>query len=666
MTARAAGSAFRRLVVALAVMALPARAEAMCAPTARGIFPASGIVGTQVDAVVEGEALDGATVTVFGDAGLVASVQSTSALAVNVRLTIDAAAVPGERILAFTTAGGTVAVSFTVNPVGGPVVADVSPPLVATQGFPFAATFTGTTLEAVSAATIAVSGLGVTVQSAVPAPDGTSLAVVFDVAANADLGTHAVTIANGLGSALLTLYVQRPAPLVAQVSPAAGEAGAIVPITITGTGLAGAALVVTGGGVAIADVTSTGDTMVSATLTIDAGASTSITEARLLIVTTESGQTTIEFFVVPVDVPSVTAVLPGAGEPGDTVGVTLKGLNLTGGTVASDFTLQNPIVVDDETITVDVVIPGGATIDTDHFLTVTTGDGMASGTFRVIGAGKPFFNAARPPFGNRGTVVTVRLDGVNLDTIVTGATGIELSGPKITESNALAIDPFIAQATLDIDPTASVGYRDVTVTTSAGTFVRSAGFRVNVPGQVPMISDVSPRLVQPGTTTTITVTGSNFAGGAVLVTGPGVTITNVVVDPSGTIITFDLTVAADAPAEVRSVIVVTENGIARCAIATAAPEPPLLAAKLVKAGALFTVSSSAFRLFVFEFSVNDLFAPGLRTVGFADPDGSLTLTRPNTAAIETAFRDLRRGFVRVRAVTPTNFIAVSTGQVIRR
>jgi hypothetical protein len=152
----------------------------------------------------------------------------------------------------------------------------------------------------------------------------------------------------------------------------------------------------------------------------------------------------------------------------------------------------------------------------------------------------------------------------------------------------------------------------------------------------------------------------------VLVTGPGVTVTNVVVDPGGTTITFDLTVAADAPAEIRAVIVVTPSGIARCNIATAAPEPPLVAAKLVKTGALFTVSSSAFRLFVFEFSINDLFTPGVRTCGIPDPDGQLTLARPDTAAIEQAFRDAHRGFVRVRAVTPTNFIAVSTGQAIRR
>jgi len=259
----------------------------------------------------------------------------------------------------------------------------------------------------------------------------------------------------------------------------------------------------------------------------------------------------------------------------------------------------------------------------------------------------------------------MRLDGVNLDTVVPG-TGIQLSGPKITESNVIALDAATAQATLDIDRTASVGYRDVTVTTAGGTFTRSAGFRVNVPGQVPTITDVSPAIVTPGTTTPMVVTGSNFEGAAVLVTGPGATVTNVVVDPGGTRITFDLTLAADAPAETRGVIVVTEDGTARCNVATAAPEPPLDAAKLVKTGAVFTVTSSAFRLFLFEFSINDLFVPGIRTAAIPDTDGTLVLERSQTVAIEQAFRDAHRGYVRVRAITPTNVVATSTGRTVRR
>ncbi|MGH7896280.1 MAG: hypothetical protein ACREQL_16560 [Candidatus Binatia bacterium] len=651
-------------VLAVALVALAPRAGAVCAPSASGIFPASGIVGTQVDATIEGAALSGATITVVGDGGLAATVQSTSDLQVGVRLTIDAAAPVGERILIVDTPGGSAAVSFTVNPAGGPIVAAVSPPLVGILGQPLDVTLTGANLGAVTTGAIAVSGSGVTVTAATPSPDGTSLAVTFTVDAAADLGTHAITISNGIGSVVLQLYVQRPAPVVALVSPAAGEVGAVVPITITGTDLTGAALVITGTDVAVSDVATPADTMLTATLTISPLATPS-SEARLLIVTTESGQTTIEFFVVAPDVPTVTSILPGAGEPGETVAVTLHGLNFTGATVtevSADISLQNQMVVDDETITLDVVVGGGATVDTDHALTVTNGSGFGGTTFRVIPVGQPFVAGLRPPFGNRGALVFLRLDGRNL----TGTTSVLTSGPKITESNVLVLDDLTVQVTLDIDPTASIGYRDVTLTTGVGSFTKVAVFRVNIPGQIPSITDVMPTLVEPGATTPMTVTGSNFAGGSVLVTGPGATVTNVVVDPSGTIITFDLTLAPDAPAETRGVIVVTENGTARCNIASNPSPPPFTPAKLVKAGALFTVDSTAFRLFVFEFSINDLFAAGARTAGFTDADGSLTLTRADTAAIEQAFRDAHRGSVRVRAITATNRIAVSTGAVIRR
>ena len=164
----------------------------------------------------------------------------------------------------------------------------------------------------------------------------------------------------------------------------------------------------------------------------------------------------------------------------------------------------------------------------------------------------------------------------------------------------------------------------------------------------------------------MTVTGSNFEGGAVLVTGPGATVTNVVVDPTGTLITFDLTLAADAPAETRAVIVVTENGTARCNIASNPAAPPLVAAKLVKTGALFTVDEHGLpplRLRVLDQRPLRGRAPHgrhLRADGVAD-------ARPqDTAAIEQAFRDAHRGFVRVRAITATNRVAASPGQSIRR
>ena len=86
----------------------------------------------------------------------------------------------------------------------------------------------------------------------------------------------------------------------------------------------------------------------------------------------------------------------------------------------------------------------------------------------------------------------------------------------------------------------------------------------------------------------------------------------------------------------------------------------------MKPGALFVVTGSGFRLFVFEFSVSPLFPAGRDTWSIADGDGSLTLSRLDDVNVGRAFRDRHRGWVRVRAVTATDRLAVSPAQSIRR
>jgi hypothetical protein len=661
--------------VVLAGALLPRLAAAVCAPTASGIFPASGIAGTSVTATISGSALAGGTLTVLGNPGLTATIQSNSDTTVSVQLNLAATAVPGERLLFVDTVGGTAGVSFTINAAGGPIVAGVSPALIATQGVELDATVTGANLAGVAVSGVTVSGAGVSILSATPNGAGSSLALAFAVAAGADLGTHAVTLAALGGSAVLELYVRRPPPTVTAVHPTAAEAGATVPLTITGTNLTGAALVITTPStqdVTITNVATPDDSTLTATLTISAGATVSATAARLLIVTTESGQTTPEFYVVAAGPgPSVTGVEPGAGERSQTVSVTLHGVHLTGGVVSASppLTIGTQTVVDDETITADVSVDPAATLNTDYTLTVTTGAGApAMGFFRVIPTGSPFIGDVRPPFGNRGSTFTMLVIGVNLSGLVPG-TGVSVLDPsgKVVTSNAAAVDDRTARATVSVGATANIGTRNVQVTTGAGSYTTTnAPFRVNVPGQVPGITDVSPHLVLPGTTTLMAVAGSNLAGGAVLVTGPGVIVSNTAVNGSGTLITFDLALAADAPAEDRAVIVVTQNGTAQCAIASDPSPPPLMAAKLVKTGALFVVPVSGFRLFVFEFSESPLFPTGLRTWAIATPGGSLTLSRLDANNVARAFRERHRGYVRVRAVTPTDRIATSAPQSVRQ
>jgi hypothetical protein len=664
------------LALALALVAgalITARpAGALCAPSAEGIFPASGVVGSSVAAVVPGQGLAGAVASVLGEPGLTVTVQNAVDLEVSLQLQIDGAAALGERIISLETPTGTVSVSFTVNPAGGPIVEDVSPTPIATQGFPLDLDVVGQNLAGIGLADVTVSGTGILVTAVTPSIDGTLLELSLDVAPDASLGTQAIVIASALGGAVLQLPVLRPAPVVTEATPGAGEIGTVVPIALTGSFLTGAALVVTSGdgnqgGVTISNVATPDDSTLTATLTISPALAPE-TEPRLLILTTESGQTTVEFFVVAPNVPTVFGIRPGAGEPGETVDVELRGLNLTGAilsTPSAAIALQNAVVVDDEHVEVQVVVDPGATANTSHLVTASVGLDSSSIAFRVIAPDQPFIGAVRPPFGNRGATLALFLEGVNLATTVPG-TGVDLSGPKILESNALALDDENVRAILEIDPTASVGYRDVTCTTANGSATSNAAFRVNVPGQLPIITDVEPNAVDPGTTTPITVTGSGFAGAGVLVTGPGATVSNVVVDVTGTIITFDLTLAADAPAESRQLIVVTENGIVTCGILSSAAAPDLLAATLVKTGSAFTVASAGFRLFVFEFSINEGFEPGLRTFAATTTSATLVLTRLQAENVGRAVRDLPFGYVRVRGLTATNQFGVSEPYRFRR
>lgn len=644
---------------------------AFCAPSARSIFPASGIVGTSFGATVTGSGLTGATATVFGEPGVTANVQGTTDTTVNLNMIVDATAAPGERIIGLATAEGVVSVNFTVNAAGGPIITGIAPAAIATQGFPINFALTGQNLSGLSATNFTVSGLGVTVNSATPTGGGTGLDLSLAVAADADIGTHALVLTSPLGGAALQLYVQRPAPVVTAVSPAAGEIGTVVPVTITGSHLTGAALIITSGsggnaGVTISNIAYPDDSTLTATLTI-ANTLNPETEPRQLILTSESGQVTAEFFVVAATRPSITTIRPAAGSPNQVVPVTIRGLNFTGpditvATASANISVGNLVIVNDETATLDVTVGAGAVLNSDNTITVSSANGTANATFRVVDVGKPYYSKVRPPFANRGTQTAIVLDGVNLLN-TTGITFNPASG--IVVSNVQGIDANTARAILTVSPTASIGNRDLTVTTTTGTYSTNQSFRLNIPGQVPTISGVSPDTVNPNTITAITVTGSGFEGAGVSVGGAGATVSNIVVDATFTSITFDLTLAAGAAAENRPLIVVTENGTASCGVlSTAVIE--LSSPQLARTGSVFTALTPGYRLFVFQFSMNERFDDGPRTYVVQSATPGLTLTQLQDDGIRRATRDLPFGYVRVMGVGVTNQIGTSETHRFRR
>ena len=147
------------------------------------------------------------------------------------------------------------------------------------------------------------------------------------------------------------------------ITPASGERGHAVVVTITGTNLNPVtSLTVSGSGVTVSGVTPAANgNSITATFTISATAS-SQPPARSITVTTPGGTVTLNaaFTVIA---PSLTSIAPNTGVRGTTVPVTLTGVDFTGATglfgLGGNITVSGFTVVNDTKITANLVNRGG-------------------------------------------------------------------------------------------------------------------------------------------------------------------------------------------------------------------------------------------------------------------------------------------------------------------
>jgi len=106
--------------------------------------------------------------------------------------------------------------------------------------------------------------------------------------------------------------------------------------------------------------------------------------------------------------------------------------------------------------------------------------------------------------------------------------------------------------------TTTTGARAVTVTTPNGV-TNSMTFTVSNP-PVPTLTKITPNSGAHGTNVPVTITGANLTGASVtLVLGPGVTVSNVVVNPAGTSLTATFSITSGA-LRIPSLVFVTTPG----------------------------------------------------------------------------------------------------------
>jgi hypothetical protein len=439
------------------------------AVTLTSVSPASGATGTTFPVTFTGTSLTGTTAVTSPNTGVTATLGTVTSTTVAATVTISASATLGATTLSLTVGGQSVPIAFTVVS-GTPTLTSVSPASGA-GGSTFSVTFTGTNLSAATAVISGNAGISGTISGA---PSSTSVSASITITAGAATGGTTLGLTVGSQNVSVAFTVTAPAPTITGLTPASGEQGHTVPVTITGTNLLNiTAISVSGAGVTASAAGGGSSTSQSATFVITSGAATGL---RTVSVTTASGVATAGFTVNAAPALAVSLSpqpLTLSTESSTTLTVTLSDLAPTGGTVVNLATGAGLVSVP-TTVTIaqnqtsnTVTVTSTASAGSD---TITaSGTGLTSGTDTVQVSARGFsVNAGLVGLGRTATgVITLNQPapstGATINLAITaGASLVSVSPASVTIPSGATTATFtltggstIGSATLTADGTGS-------------------------------------------------------------------------------------------------------------------------------------------------------------------------------------------------------------------
>ena len=253
--------------------------------------------------------------------------------------------------------------------------------------------------------------------------------------------------------------------------------------------------------------------------------------------------------------PEVSAVTPSQGNQGQTLDVTITGINID---TASSVSLGTGVSVnsfqaDSSTeITANITIDGAASAG-PRDVSVTNPDGTDTleGAFTIPSAS---IASVSPSTGKQGQALNVDIFGANL-----GRTTSVAFGDGITVSGFDIQSPDRVSASITIGVSASLGTRDVVVITDEGSALLPNGFSVTV--HDPAIASVSPSSGNQGQVMDVAIAGVNLDGTTGVSFGDGVTV-NSFAEQSAESVVASVTIGVSASLGARAVSVSTVDGTA--------------------------------------------------------------------------------------------------------
>ncbi len=375
--------------------------------------------------------------------------------------------------------GQTLPLTFTWGPA--PAVSDVSPVSGSTDGGT-SVTVTGTHFTGATSVTFDGSA-------------GTSLVVNSDSSITVTAPAHAagpvdVVVTTPYGSSSLGAFTfVTPAPAITNVSPVSGSTDGGTSVTVTGTHFTGATSV-TFDGSAGSSLVVNSDSSVTVTTPAHAAGPVDV------VVTTPAGSSNAGSFMFVTPAPAISDVSPVSGSTDGGTTVTVTGTHFTGATsVTFGGSAGTSLSVDSDTqITVTTPAHAAGPVSV---IVVTPGGASFAAEYTYVAP--PAISNVSPVSGSidGGTTVTLAGSGFTGATSVTfdGSAG---SGLSVTNDGSLTVTT----------PAHAAGAVNVIVTTPYGSST-SATFTYVAP---PVITNVSPVSGPTAGGTTVTLTGTGFAG----------------------------------------------------------------------------------------------------------------------------------------------------------
>jgi hypothetical protein len=272
-------------------------------------------------------------------------------------------------------------------------------------------------------------------------------------------------------------------------------------------------------------------------------------------------------------VPVIASISTGEVQQRSTTRIVVSGTRLAG---ASAITISGAGVTGtvasqtDTDVQVDLTVGADAALTVRTF-TLATAAGTANSadtnvTFRV--GPRPLVQSVAPARLQQGGTITLTLGGQGL----AGAAGLQFTGGGLTVTSVTSTDGSITAA-VAVDPTATLSSRTFSVSTTRGP-ADTGTLSVTVEPR-PLVTGLSPRTLEQGRTTTVTMAGQGLAGATAAGTsfGPGVSIQSLTATDSSVAATLIL--ANDAALSVRTPSMLTTRGSADFAgiAVTVTPRP---------------------------------------------------------------------------------------------